>query len=58
MRLVVAPEYEEAVGAVRADLTEAAKVTGSFEVATTAEAGAAPVVTAVELGQAPARKKA
>ena len=58
VRLVVAPEYEEAVGAVRADLTEAAKVTGSFEVSTTAEAGAAPVVTAVELGQAPARKKA
>ena len=57
------PEYAEAIEAVRADLTEAAKVTGPFTVEQAAPAadsaeGASPVaVTAAELGQAPAKKK-
>ena len=57
------PEYAEAIEAVRADLTEAAKVTGPFTVeqaAQTADSesadGASPVtVTAAELGEAPAK---
>ena len=57
------PEYAEAIEAVRADLTEAAKVTDAFSVEPAAPAadsaeGASPVtVTAAELGQAPAKKK-
>ena len=57
------PEYAEAIEVVRADLTEAAKVTGPFTVEQAAPAadsaeGAFPVtVTAAELGQAPAKKK-
>ena len=57
------PEYAEAIEAVRADLTEAAKVTGPFTVEQAAPAadsaeGASPVaVTAAELGEAPAKKK-
>ena len=57
------PEYAEAIEAVRADLTEAAKVTGTFTVEQAAPAadsaeGASPVtVTAAELGEAPAKKK-
>ena len=57
------PEYAEAIEAVRADLTEAAKVTGPFTVEQAAQAadsesadGAALVtVTAAELGEAPAK---
>ena len=57
------PEYAEAIEAVRADLTEAAKVTGPFTVEQAAPAadsteGTSPVsVTAAELGEAPAKKK-
>mgnify|MGYP002743470946 CR=1 FL=1 len=57
------PEYAEAIEAVRADLTEAAKVTGTFTVEQAAPAadsveGASPVtVTGAELGEAPAKKK-
>ena len=56
-------EYAEAIEAVHADLTEAAKVTGPFTVEQAAPAadsaeGASPVaVTAAELGEAPAKKK-
>ena len=66
MTLAVAadrPEYAEAIEAVRADLTEAAKVPDAFSVEPAAPAadsaeGAYPVtVTAAELGQAPAKKK-
>ena len=57
------PEYAETIEAVRADLTEAAKVTGPFTVeqaAQTADSesadGASSVtVTAAELGEAPAK---
>ena len=66
--LAVAPETAPAIEAVRADLLEAAKVTGPFTVEIAepaagraddgAEAAGAPVsVTAVELGQAPPRRK-
>ena len=57
------PEYAEAIEAVRADLTEAAKVTGPFTVEQAAPAadsaeGASPVaVTAAELGESPDKKK-
>ena len=66
--LAVAPEVAPAIEAVRADLLEAAKVTGPFTVEV-AEAAAEQVddaagpesspvsVTAVELGQAPPRRK-
>lgn len=68
--LTVAPELVAAVEAVRADLLEAAKVTGTFEVAEAAPSAgeattpegddaqaAAPVaVSAVELGEPPARR--
>ncbi|MBO3723811.1 valine--tRNA ligase [Actinomyces bowdenii] len=64
--LAAEPEHARAIEAVRTDLVEAAKVTGPFtvETAPAPEAGAdggtaesAPVtVTAVELGQAPAKK--
>ena len=66
VRLAVAadrPEYAEAIEAVRADLTEAAKVTGPFTVEQAAPAadsaeGVSPVtVTVAELGEAPAKKK-
>jgi len=55
--LAVSPQIASAVEAVRADLTEAAKATGAFEVSTSrGDDGAGPVsVTAVELGQAPAK---
>ena len=57
MTLAVSPQIASAVEAVRADLTEAAKATGAFEVSTSrGDDGAGPVsVTAVELGQAPAK---
>ena len=66
MSLATAPDYAQAVEAVRADLIEAAKITGAFTVGTGADqtradgqdggAEAAPVrVIAVELGQAPAK---
>ncbi|BDA63410.1 valine--tRNA ligase [Actinomyces capricornis] len=67
--LAAAPEYAQAIEAVRTDLIEAAKVTGLLTLDVVealpeegteggAEAdGASPVaVTAVELGQAPAKK--
>lgn len=64
--LAVVPEYADAVEAVRADLVEAAKITGPLTVEPAAAqtrdgsgaeaAEAAPVsVTAVELGRAPAK---
>ena len=57
------PEYAEAIEAVRADLTEAAKVTGTFTVeqaaqaanSESADAAASVTVTAAELGEAPAK---
>ena len=66
--LAVAPEVAPAIEAVRADLLEAAKVTGPFTVEVAEAAaeqvddaagpGSSPVsVTAVELGQAPPRRK-
>ena len=66
--LAVAPEAAPAIEAVRADLLEAAKVTGPFTVEVAGPAAeqvddaagpeSSPVsVTAVELGQAPPRRK-
>ena len=57
------PEYAEAIEAVSADLTEAAKVTGTFTVeqaaqaanSESADAAASVTVTAAELGEAPAK---
>ena len=61
--LSVAEGLDTAVEAVRADLTEAAKVTGPFDVAAASaapaegeEAAAPVVVTAVELGENPKKK--
>ena len=59
------PEYAEAIEAVRADLTEAAKVTGPFTVeqaaqdadSESADGAASVAVAAAELGEAPAKKK-
>ncbi|CAM2943729.1 valine--tRNA ligase [Actinomyces slackii] len=53
--LEVAPGYETAVETVREDLLQAAKVTGGFSVEVLAEPEAAVSVSAVELGQAPAK---
>lgn len=54
--LAVSPQVGPAVALVRADLIEAAKVTGPLEVAVCDGAEAAPAtVTAVELGQSPAK---
>ena len=44
-----------AVEAVRADLIEAAKVTGAFQVSPAPEDAGPVSVTAVELGRAPTR---
>ena len=62
--LAVAPEAEASVEAVRADLIEAAKVTGPMTLAVAepragddGEPAPAVAVTAVELGEAPAKPK-
>ena len=53
--LAVSARIAPAVEAVRADLIEAAKVTGAFEVSPAPEDAGPVSVTAVELGRAPAR---
>ena len=60
----MAPEAEASVEAVRADLIEAAKVTGPMTLAVAepragddGEPAPAVAVTAVELGEAPAKPK-
>ena len=53
--LAVSARIAPAVEAVRADLIEAAKVTGAFQVSPAPEDAGPVSVTAVELGRAPAR---
>ncbi|VEG27040.1 valine--tRNA ligase [Actinomyces howellii] len=59
--LAASPEVAQAVELVRTDLTQAAKVTGPFEVLAAApqdEEGPGAQATAVELGEPPARDRA
>ena len=53
--LAVSARIAPAVEAVRADLIEAAKVTGAFQVSPAPEDTGPVSVTAIELGQAPTK---